>query len=109
MSKQEVMIVCKKCDVSVPINKATYDLSGKDLICFECYNKLTKGEEPEKYKTLQSANSNQVHYKCTYCKHTFSRAEDFHFNGLCFNCGKPNVEVDGKHVSFKDRKSLLDY
>jgi len=108
--KQDVIVICKKCDLTVPINQTTYDNSGRDLICFECYNKIAKGQEPEKYNTVQSADYPvRVHYKCTQCHFTFSRSEEFTFNGLCFNCGKSSVEVDGKKIEIKDRKNLLDY
>ena len=107
--KQDMIITCKRCDLTVPINQTTYDGSGKDLICFECYNKIAKGLEPEKYNTLQSAEPNKVHYKCNNCHYGFSRNIGFAFNGLCFNCGKQTVEIDGMKVEVRDRKSLLDY
>ncbi len=107
--KQDLIVMCKKCDLSVPINQTTYTNSRKELICFECYNKIAKGQEPEKYKTVQSSDSGKIHYKCNSCHFTFSRNEGFTFNGLCFNCGKPSVELDGRRFEVKDRKSLLDY
>ena len=107
---QDILVSCNKCTAKVPITQTTYDQGGKNLICFECYNKLAKGLEPEPYKTLQSAEyPKRISYTCSHCHFKCSRTEDFVFNGLCVNCGRRAVQTEEKQFVLKDRKSLLDY
>ena len=106
---QDILVSCNQCTLKVPITQTTYDKDGKNLICFECYNKLAQGIEPQVYKTIQSADfPKKIHYKCLNCTFKFSRSEEFSFTGICVNCGKKNIEIEQKIVA-KDRKSLLDY
>ena len=109
--KQEVLVSCNRCTVKVPIGQTIYEKDGQNLICFECYNKIAKGLEPEVYKTMQSADlPAMISYRCNNCNFKFSRPDTFQFGGHCFNCGKAHVVVEEKVViPMKDRKSLLDY
>lgn len=43
---------------------------------------------------VQSSSSDTVDYICTECKFKFSRASDFQFQGICFNCGKKSVIIE---------------
>jgi len=106
---QDVVIACTSCSIKVPISQTTYDNSGKNLICFDCYNLIAKGDRPD--RLVQSAEApEKVYYKCMACGYSFSRSISFHFGGRCFNCSKQSVQViDTKEVLVKDRKSLLDY
>ena len=108
---QEVLISCTRCTVKVPIGQTVYEKNGQDVICFECYNKIASGVEPEVYRTIQSAEGpRRINYKCDYCGFRFSRLETFQFGGRCFNCGKEHVGAEEQKTFFtKDRKTLLDY
>ncbi|HLC85931.1 MAG TPA: hypothetical protein VJG30_01435 [Candidatus Nanoarchaeia archaeon] len=108
-SNQDIIIACTSCSSRVPISQTTYGSSGKNLICFDCYNSIAKGNKPE--RVVQSADvPDRVSYKCMSCSHSFSRASTFQFGGQCFNCGKKSVQVvETKDIVMKDRKSLLDY
>jgi len=108
---QDILISCTQCALKVPITQTTYNKNGKDLICFECYNKLAKGIEPEQYKTVQSAEyPRKINYKCMSCHYKFSRPENFPFTGICVYCGKKNVSAEQPpQVILKDRKNLLDF
>ncbi len=108
--KQEVLVSCSKCTLRVPIGHTIYTKDGQNLMCFECYNKIIKGIEPEAYKTVQSAEMpKKINYICIACGFKFSRVETFHFGGYCFNCGKAHVQVENKIIETKDKKTLLDY
>lgn len=106
---QELTVSCTRCTSNVLISHTTYDPSGRNLICFNCYNKLAKGEQP--YKVVQTAvPSDRTNYRCFNCNYKFSRLNTFQFTGICFNCGKRTVEIEEtKQIIEKDRKTLLDY
>ncbi len=106
---QDVIISCTRCTVNVPIGQTTYENNTRNLICFNCYNKLAKGQEPD--RLVQTAEvPEKTAYKCLSCGFKFSRTRNFQFGGHCFNCGKAAVQAEEtKQVLFKDRKSLLDY
>ena len=108
-NNQDVVVSCTRCANSVPIGHTTYDSNGKNLICFNCYNKLVKGIKPD--RVVQSAEiPDRVKYNCLSCGFKFSRTITFHFGGHCFNCGKSAVQrEETKQVLVRDRKSLLDY
>ena len=107
---QDMIIACTRCTCKVPIASTTYDKTGKKLICFECYNKISKGIEPEKYRTIQSENPEKVGYKCVSCGYRFSRNSTFQFGGICFNCGKNTVQIEEtRQMILKEGKTLLDY
>jgi len=94
---QDVIISCTRCTINVPIGQTTYETNSRNLICFNCYNKLARGLQPD--KIIQSA-----------CSYKFSRSREFQFGGRCFHCGKAAVQVEEtKQILAKDRKSLLDY
>ncbi len=106
---QDVVISCTRCTVNVPIAQTTYDGSGRNLICFNCYNKIAKGIEPD--KVVQTAEvPDKISYKCLSCGFKFARSSSFHFGGHCFNCGKTSVQKEEtQQIMLRDRKSLLDY
>lgn len=106
---QEVTVSCTRCTSNIPIGQTTYDSSGRSLICFNCYNKIARGEQP--HKIIQTAvPTDRINYRCFNCKFKFSRSINFNFNGICFNCGRTSVELEEtKQIVMKDRKSLLDY
>lgn len=104
------MVNCIACTCKVPIGSTIYDKTGTSLICFECYNKLMKGEQIEQYKTIQSSDPDKLKYLCRNCGFKFSRGRTFKFNGLCFNCGKETVTMEQTtEVIVRNRKTLLDY
>ena len=110
--EQNVQVMCKRCSSKVPLSKMRYDKNGANLICVSCYTQLytTAQNQEEKKEVYQSAVSDRIKYHCLSCGFKFSRAEDFSFGGLCFNCGKPTVQrEDTKQIIVKDSKSLLDY
>lgn len=106
---QDVIISCTRCTVNVPIGQTTYESNTKNLICFNCYNKLAKGTQPD--RVVQTAEGpDRLTYKCLSCGFAFSRAKSFQFGGHCFNCGKTKVQrEETKEIVLRDRKSLLDY
>ncbi|MBS3152839.1 hypothetical protein J4230_05515 [Candidatus Woesearchaeota archaeon] len=106
---QDVIISCTRCTINVPIGQTTYETNSRNLICFNCYNKLARGLQPD--KIIQSAEMpEKVIYKCMACSYKFSRSREFQFGGRCFHCGKAAVQVEEtKQILAKDRKSLLDY
>ena len=106
---KDLSISCTRCTTPVSLGQTTYDSSGRNLICFNCYNKIAKGEEPE--KIIQSASiPARIDYNCFSCGFKFSRSVAFHFTGICFNCGKQTVRTEKQeHVVMRDRKNLLDY
>lgn len=106
---QDVIISCTRCTINVPIGQTTYENNSKNLICFNCYNKIIKGVRPD--KIIQSADMpDKTDYKCLACGFRFTRARNFQFGGHCFNCGKSAVQMEEtKQVLVRDRKSLLDY
>lgn len=106
---QDTIISCTRCTTNVPLSQTTYDKSGKHLICFNCYNLIAKGIEPD--KILQtSEDGDRVNYTCLSCGFKFTRVSTFQFGGRCFNCGKASVQKEAtKQMMTKDRKSLLDY
>ena|SRR3989338_1491841 len=106
---QDVIISCTRCTINVPIGQTTYENNSKNLICFNCYNKIARGVQPD--KLIQSAElPEKIDYKCIACGFNFSRGREFSFGGHCFNCGKATVQIqETKQVIAKDRKSLLDY
>ncbi len=109
-NNQDVIISCTRCASNVLIGHSTYDSSGKNLICFNCYNKIVRGLKPD--RIIQSAlTSDKMQYNCLSCGFKFSRSTSFHFGGNCFNCGKSSVQrtQTGESVVFRDRKTLLDY
>ena len=108
-NNQDVVISCTRCTSSVPIGQTTYDINGKNLICFNCYNKIVRGAKPD--RLVQSAEMpERLNYTCLACGFKFSRAVAFQFGGHCFNCGKPSVQrEETKQIVMRDRKSLLDY
>ena len=106
---QEILVHCNQCNLKVPIGQTTYN-ENKNLICFECYNKIAQGITPEPYKTVQSAESpSKIYYSCNYCGFKFSRSEDFSFTGICINCGKKTAKTEQRVEILKDRKTLLDF
>ena len=106
---QEVTISCAFCSVNVPIAQTTYNLTGKELICFNCYNKLAKGKQPDKVMQSEEAPE-KISYNCTYCSFQFSRARSFEVSGRCVNCGRHSLKVEETNqIILRDRKSLLDY
>ncbi len=107
--EQDVIISCTRCTSNIPISQTTYENNTKNLICFNCYNKLAKGVQPD--RLVQSAEAPQkLNYKCIACGYSFSRLKEFQFGGHCFHCGKPTVQLEQSTESLtKDRKSLLDY
>lgn len=106
---QDVVISCTRCTVNVPIGQTTYENNSRNLICFNCYNKLARGVQPD--VLVQSAQApDRVGYKCLACGFRFARSKTFHFGGHCFNCGKPTVQLEEtRQVMVRDRKNLLDY
>lgn len=105
---QDVIISCTRCTATVPIAQTTYENNSKNLICFNCYNKLAKGVQPD--RVLQSSETPQrIDYKCIACGYSFSRPKEFQFGGHCYNCGKAAVQAEQNQTLTKDRKSLLDY
>ncbi len=108
-NNQDLMVTCTRCTSSISIGQTTYDTTGRNLICFNCYNKIARGEEPE--KIIQRAEPvDRVNYKCLRCSFSFSRNTNFQFMGICFNCGCHAVQRErSAEIVMKDRKSLLDY
>lgn len=106
---QDVIISCTRCTANVPIGQTTYENNSKNLICFNCYNKIARGVEPDRVvQTLQAPD--RIAYKCLACGFGFSRTKTFQFGGHCFNCGKATVQrEETKQFVLRDRKSLLDY
>jgi len=105
---QGTIICCSRCNLNVPITRSTYE-NGKDLICFDCYNKVVKGKKVDVI-VQQAEVPNKVDYTCIACGFKFSRNKEFQFGGQCFNCGKQHVQViKNRQEVMKDRKSLLDY
>jgi len=107
---QDVIISCTRCTSNVPIGQTTYANNSRNLICFDCYNKIARGQEPD--RIVQTAElPDKVGYKCMSCGFSFSRARSFHFGGHCFNCGKASVQLQetSQRIQVKDRKNLLDY
>ena len=108
MPNQDIVISCTRCTLNVPIAQTTYDNNGKNLICFNCYNHVVKGIQPD--KIVQTAQVDRVNYSCLSCHFKFSRNASFQFGGKCFNCGKHAVQAEAtQQVVARDRKSLLDY
>lgn len=109
-NNQDILISCARCASNMSINHSTYDSGGKNLICFNCYNKIVRGLKPD--KLVQSAlTPDKMLYNCLSCGFKFSRTTSFQFGGHCFNCGKSSVQraETGENVVFRDRKTLLDY
>ena len=109
MPNQDVIISCTRCTVNVPIGQTTYESNSRNLICFNCYNKLARGVQPD--RVVQYAEApDKINYKCIACGFKFTRAKAFQFGGHCFNCGKAAVQAEQtKEILARDRKSLLDY
>ena len=107
--EQDVIVSCTRCTNQVPINQTTYENNSKNLICFDCYNKLAQGLHPD--RVIQPLEPGErLSYKCSHCSFTFSRSQNFQFNGKCFNCGRTALRTENnQRVIVKDRKSLLDY
>jgi DNA-directed RNA polymerase subunit RPC12/RpoP len=108
-TNSSVIISCSRCTAHVPITKSTYE-NGKNLICFDCYNKVVKGQIPD--RIIQTgAMPDRVNYSCYNCGFKFTRGPDFQFGGQCFNCGKQSIKASKiqQQEVMKDRKSLLDY
>lgn len=106
---QDVIISCTRCTVNVPIGQTTYENNSKNLICFNCYNKLARGQQPDKiFQTAEAPE--RTSYKCLSCGFKFTRGREFSFGGQCFNCGKKAVQAEmTRQILTKDKKSLLDY
>src|SRR3989338_74382 len=90
---EESIISCTRCSINVPISQTTYENSSKNLICFECYNKMARGQQPERI-ILHAESPYKVDYKCMSCGFKFSRGKEFAFGGRCFNCGKASVQTE---------------
>ena len=109
MPNQDVIISCTRCTVNVPIGQTTYENNSKNLICFNCYNKLARGTQPDRIIQTSEAPE-RLSYKCLSCGSKFSRSREFSFGGQCFHCGKTTVQMEEtRQILSKDRKSLLDY
>jgi Zn finger protein HypA/HybF involved in hydrogenase expression len=107
---QDVVVSCTRCTVNVPINQTTYENNSRNLICFECYNKLAQGLHPD--KVVQKAEpSDRLNYKCNNCGFKFSRGVNFQFSGACGNCGKHTLEIEEtqQRVLVKDRNNKMDF
>ncbi len=108
-NNQDLMITCSRCTNSASIGQTTYDSTGRNLICFNCYNKIARGEEPEKV-IQKAAPPERTNYKCIKCGFSFSRNVTFQFTGICFHCGSHTVHIEkNPEIVMQDRKSLLDY
>src|SRR3989344_261469 len=105
---QDVMVACVECTSKVSLGNTIYDKKGTSLICYECYNKLARGIQPEQYKTVQSSEPDKLIYNCRSCGFKFSRSKNFKFNGLCFNCGKESLQIEQTQEKLiRNRKTLL--
>lgn len=100
------MITCKKCKVKVPIKVMKYDMTGSELICFDCYERQVKGFKGKmsNFNSVEQAlvrpsevrkkeTKDTVKYYCTACKFRFSRGKEFGFPKNCPYCSKNAVEV----------------
>lgn len=107
---QDIIVACTVCTSKTQIGSTTYDRTGKNLICFGCYNKIVQGKQPEVYRTIQSENPDRLFYNCVACGYKFSRSKEFKFNGLCFHCGKNTIQIEQTQQTItRQRKTLLDY
>ena len=105
---ESTLITCRKCKVKVPIKVMKYDLSGSELICFDCYERQVKGikgtmqthdfSSPENVMVRPSEvrkkeTKDTLRYYCTACKFRFSRGKEFGYPKNCPYCSKDAVDL----------------
>lgn len=110
-------IICKKCKQKVSLDKVRYDQNGRDLICFECYDKTqwamkkagfaerpdpsptVKLVTPAKKPVEKPKNVEKVKYICSMCKYRFSLKKDGEAAKRCPYCGKDSLEEDNFNLN----------
>ncbi|MEM4267674.1 MAG: hypothetical protein QXK37_02480 [Candidatus Woesearchaeota archaeon] len=128
-------VICKKCRQKVSINSVRYDLNGKDLICFDCYDKqqwalkkagfaerrepaselrlsqVAKSEISKTQKTeqtkLEKPKGERIKYICTSCQYRFTMGKQSAQAKRCPYCGKETLEEDNFDIDALIRESDL--